>query len=136
MITCDHDSNTLSLHSVSLCCIFNMPSCTALHSLIATSTVYSNEFTHPTSFNHLLQYFSTVGAVSELEDLSAIPWLPLSVICPPLALTVNLPEDEQSHTHTDEEAALNILLGKLGPSEDGAKGQRSKFITIVRLAII
>lgn len=71
-----------------------------------------------------------MGAVSELEDLSAIPWLPLSVICPPLALTVNLPEDEQSHTHTDEEATLNILLGKLGPSEDGVKGQRSQFINI------
>lgn len=67
-----------------------------------------------------LQYFSTVGTVSELEDPSTIPWLPLSVICPPLALTVNHPEDEQPLT--DEEGALNILLGKLGPSEDIEKG--------------
>ena len=74
-----------------------------------------------TPHTYTLQYFSTACSASELDgDKLTIPWLPLSVICPPLALTVNYPEDEQ--THTDDEAALNILLGKLGPSEDSEKG--------------
>ncbi len=64
-----------------------------------------------------------MSSVSESEgDPLMIPWLPLSVICPPLALTVNHPEDEQPQT--DDEAALNILLGKLGPSDDSETGDK------------
>jgi len=58
------------------------------------------------------QYFATF---SPSLDPDCIPWLPLSVICPP-AIGTDEPNSEAA-PH-DEELSLNALLSELGPEDD------------------
>ena len=58
------------------------------------------------------QYFATF---SPSLDPDCIPWLPLSVICPPAIGTEEPNSEAASH---NEESSLNALLSELGPEDD------------------
>ncbi len=63
------------------------------------------------------QYFSTFDP-NNLEP-DHVPWLPLSVVCPPVAAGGE--PNSQAAPH-DEESSLKALLSELGPGE-GARGE-------------
>lgn len=69
-------------------------------------------FLPPPTHTHK-QYFSTFD--SALTPCNHVPWIPLSVICSPIA--AGSAPNSKAAPH-DEESSLKALLGQLGPKEE------------------
>ena len=56
-----------------------------------------------------------------LDELADIPWLPLSVIRPPI--TSGAIDSDSEEALPDEESTLNVLLSALGPDQGKEQGR-------------
>lgn len=79
---------------------------------ISCHTIFIFQDLMPLSLLPSHQYFATF---SPSLDPDCIPWLPLSVICPP---AIGIEEPNSEAAPHDEESSLNALLSELGPEDD------------------